>query len=591
MRRFVVGFFAVVGVIAFVGFLGLVALTLTLVKYARTATPLPQSIVLTANLTGGLADKPDPDPMSRLLFDEKDTLRDFVDAVDRAADDPRVKSLYIELGDDTLGLAKTEQIRDTIARFRAKGKFAVAFADTFGEGGPGTRPYYLATACNEIWLQPLGEVGLTGLRSETPFLKGLLDKLGIAADFEHREEFKTAMNSLTETKMTGPQREEIEAILTSIWGEIGSDIAKTRKLTAEHVASLADRAPLLAAEAQPAGLVDKIGYRDQAQAAARARAGGGAQLMSFAKYLKAAGRPHASGSQIALIYGTGLISRTDSSTGLLAEGYQFTPRAIGRAFAAASRNKDVRAIVFRIDSPGGSATASETIWRDVEEARRAGKPVIVSMGDVAGSGGYYVAAPADKIVAEPATLTGSIGVLAGKLVLGGLMQKLGVTTDAAARGANSGMFSAVDDFTPAERQRLEAELDETYAGFKDHVAAGRHLSADAVEAIAKGRVWSGADAKEKGLVDALGGYETAYDLARQAAKLPENAPIDVVIYPRQRGLTAALVARLRGDDSEETSALSGMQRGLAALRMVVAAVETAIEDPGILRMPPVGDIR
>lgn len=591
MRRFVVGFFAVVGVIAFVGFLGLVALTLTLVKYARTAAPLPQSIVLTANLTGGLADKPDPDPMSRLLFDEKDTLRDFVDAVDRAADDPRVKSLYIELGDDTLGLAKTEQIRDTIARFRAKGKFAVAFADTFGEGGPGTRPYYLATACSEIWLQPLGEVGLTGLRSETPFVKGLLDKLGIAADFEHREEFKTAMNSLTETKMTGPQREEIEAILTSIWGEIGSDIAKTRKLTAEHVASLADRAPLLAAEAQPAGLVDKIGYRDQAQAAARDHAGGGAQLMGFAKYLKAAGRPHASGSQIALIYGTGLISRTDSSTGLLAEGNQFTPRAIGRAFAAASRNKDVRAIVFRIDSPGGSATASETIWRDVEEARRAGKPVIVSMGDVAGSGGYYVAAPADKIVAEPATLTGSIGVLAGKLVLGGLMQKLGVTTDAAARGANSGIFSAVDDFTPAERQRLEAELDETYAGFKNHVAAGRHLSADAVEAIAKGRVWSGADAKEKGLVDALGGYETAYDLARQAAKLPENAPIDVVIYPRQRGLTAALVARLRGDDSEETSALSGLQRGLAALRMVVAAVEMAIEDPGILRMPPVGDIR
>jgi protease-4 len=188
-------------------------------------------------------------------------------------------------------------------------------------------------------------------------------------------------------------------------------------------------------------------------------------------------------------------------------------------------------------------------------------------------------------------LTGSIGVLAGKLVLGGLMQKLGVTTDAAARGANSGIFSAVDDFTPAERQRLEAELDETYAGFKNHVAAGRHLSADAVEAIAKGRVWSGADAKEKGLVDALGGYETAYDLARQAAKLPENAPIDVVIYPRQRGLTAALVARLRGDDSEETSALSGLQRGLAALRMVVAAVEMAIEDPGILRMPPVGDIR
>ncbi|MGA8399983.1 MAG: signal peptide peptidase SppA [Stellaceae bacterium] len=591
MRRFFVGFFAVVGIIAFVGFLGIVALTVTLVKYARTAAPLPQSIVLTADLTGGLADKPDPDAMSRLLFDEKGTLRDFVDAVDRAADDPRVKSLYIELGDDTLGLAKTQQVRDTIARFRAKGKFVVAFADTFGEGGPGTRPYYLATACNEIWLQPLGEVGLTGLRSETPFIKGLLDKLGIAADFEHREEFKTAMNSLTETQMTGPQREEIEELLTSIWGQIANDIAKARKLNPERVTALSDRAPFLADEAQPLGLIDKIGYRDQAQADARAHADGGAKFMSFTKYLKAAGRPHASGNQIALIYGTGLITRGGGTAGLLTEENQFTPRAIGRAFIAAARNKDVRAIVFRIDSPGGSATASETIWRYVEQARRAGKPVIVSMGDVAGSGGYYVAAPADKIVAEPATLTGSIGVIAGKLVLGGLMQKLGVTTDSAERGANSGMFSAVDDFTWGERQRLEAELDSTYAGFKNRVATGRHLNADQVEALAKGRVWSGADAKDKGLVDALGGYETAYDLARGAAKLPENAPIDVVVYPRQRGLTAALVARLRGDDSDEPSTLSGLQRGLTAVRLLVAAVEMAIEEPGILRMPPMGDVK
>jgi len=592
MRRFFVGFFAVIGVIALVGFLGLVALTVTLVKYARTAAPLPQSIVLTADLSGGLPDKAEPDPMSRLLFDEKGTLRDFVDAVDRAAEDPRVKALYVELGDDSLGLAKTQQVRDTIARFRAKGKFAVAFADTFGEGGPGTRPYYLATACDEIWLQPLGEVGLTGLRSETPFLKGFLDKLGIAADFEHREEFKTAMNSLTETKMTAPQREEVEGLLTSIWGQIGPGIAKARKIDAAGLTALVDRAPLSATDAQKLGLINWIGYRDQAMAEARIHAGGTAKFMTFAKYLKAAGRPHAIGSQIALIYGTGLITRGGGAENLLSDDDAFTARTMRRAFTAAARNKDVRAIVFRVDSPGGSATASETIWRDVEEAERAGKPVIVSMGDVAASGGYYVAAPAAKIVAEPATLTGSIGVLAGKLVLGGLMDKLGVTTDTAERGANSGMFSAVGDFTPGERQRLDAELDDTYAGFKNHVAAGRHLGADEVEAIAKGRVWSGEDARQNGLVDALGGYETAFDLARQAAKLPEGAPIDVVVYPRERGLTASLVARLRGDDdSDNTSALGGLERGLTALRMAIAAVETAIADPGILRMPPVGDIR
>ena len=547
--------------------------------------------MLTADLTGGLSDGPDADHASRLLFGEKATLRDFVDALDRAAADPRVKSLYVELGDDSLGLAKTQQVRDTIAAFRAKGKFAVAFADTFGEGGPGTRPYYLATACDEIWLQPLGEVGLTGLRSETPFLRGLFDKLGITADFEHREEYKTAMNSLTETRMTAPQREEVEALLSSVWGQIGHGIADARKLTPDKVMALADRAPLSADEAQAVGLVDKLGYRDQAMTEAWNHAGDGAKFKSFSRYLKEAGRPHTSGSAIALIYGTGLITRGGSTAGTLAGEDDFTAHAIGRAFAAASRDTDVRAIVFRIDSPGGSATASETIWRDVEEARRAGKPVIVTMGDVAASGGYYVAAPADKIVAEPATLTGSIGVLAGKIVVGGLMQKLGITTDAAERGANAGMFSATQDFSPQARERLNAMLDDTYAGFKNHVATGRHLNADAVEAMAKGRVWSGEDAKAKGLVDALGGYETALVLAREAAKLPADAPLDVVVYPRERGLMAALFDRLFGRDEDDTNAAGAFERGLTALRMLAAATRAVFTDPGMLRMPPIGDIR
>src|SRR5271163_4532091 len=256
MRRFFVGFFAVIGVIAFVGFLGIVGLTVALVRHGG-AKPLPNDIVLTADLTGGLTDGPSPDPLSRLVLGNTATLRDFVDALDRAADDSRVKSLYIELGDDSLGLAKTQEVRDAIAAFRAKGKTAIAFADTFGEGGPGTRPYYLATACDEIWLQPLGEVGITGLRAETPFIKGLLDKLGIAADFEHREEYKTAMNSLTETAMTPPQREEVEALLTSLEGQIDRGIAAARKLPEAEVARLIDTAPIAADAAKAAGLIDR----------------------------------------------------------------------------------------------------------------------------------------------------------------------------------------------------------------------------------------------------------------------------------------------------------------------------------------------
>jgi protease-4 len=588
MRRFLVRFFAVIGVLAVVGVLGLVGLTVAVVKVGAPS-PLPDSIVLTADLTGGLSDEPDPNRASRLLFGAGATLRDFVDAVDRAADDPRVKSLFIELGDDKMGLAKVQQVRDSIAAFRAKGKFAVAFADTFGEGGPGTRPYYLATACDAVWLQPLGQVGLTGLRSETPFVRGLLDKLGITAEFEHREEFKSAANSLTETRMTGPQREELDALLTSIWGQIGNGIGAARKLSPDAVTALADRAPLAANEAQVAGLIDRIGYRDQAMIDAWNHAATGAKFMSTSRYLTAAGRPHEKGAQIALIYGTGLVMRGGSAAGALGEENNFGARSIGRAFAAAARSEEVRAIVFRIDSPGGSATASETIWRDVERARQAGKPVIVSMGDVAASGGYYVAAPADKIVAEPATLTGSIGVLAGKIVLGGLMEKLGVTSDAVARGANSGMYSAMSGFSPQARERLNSELDETYAGFKSRVAAGRQLSADAVEALAKGRVWSGEDAKQRGLVDALGGYETAYRLAREAAHLPADEPIDVVVYPRERGLLAVLLERMRGDD--EPGSASTLARGWAALRVVIALGEAAFDDPSLLRMPPIGDIR
>jgi protease-4 len=589
MRRFIVGLLAVIGILSVLFVMAIAGMAVALVKYTR-APALPETIVLTADLTGGLSDGADPETVSRVLFGEKATLRDFVDAVDRAAGDPRVGSLFIQLGDDSLGLAKTQQLRDTIAAFRAKGKTAVCFADTFGEGGPGTRPYYLATACDEIWLQPLGQVGLTGLRSETPFIRGLLDKLGISADFAHREEFKTAMNSLTETAMTAPQREEVEALLASLGGQIDRDIAAARKLTPEAVAAITDRAPISGKDAIKAGLVDWTGYRDQALAETRRKAGGGAKSVSFARYLRDAGRPNASGSKIALIYGTGLITRGGSGAGALAGEDEFTARSIGRAFAAAARDKDVRAIVFRIDSPGGSATASETIWQDVSEARRAGKPVIVSMGDVAASGGYYVAAPADKIVAEPATLTGSIGVLAGKIVVGGLMQKLGITTDAAARGANSGMFSATQDFTAAERAQLDAELDDTYAGFKKHVADGRHLDAGAVEAAAKGRVWSGEDAKANGLVDALGGYETALALAREAAKLPADAPLDVEIFPRERGVVTTLYRRFNGED-DAPGAAGALQRGLAALRVLAAAGEAALADPQLLRMPPLGEIR
>jgi protease-4 len=485
-----------------------------------------------------------------------------------------------------------QEVRDAIAAFRGKGKFALAFADSFGEFGPGTRPYYLATAFDEIWLQPMGNVGLTGLYTDSQFLKGTLDLLGIVPEFEHREEYKTAMNLLTETKMTPAHREEVEALLASMAGQIIRGIAESRKLSEAEVRDAINRGPLLAEEAAEAKLIDRLAYRDEVIAHARARAGSGAELMGLATYLDRAGRPHREGSTIALIYGSGLVVRSGGADNPLTASKVMAATEITRAFRAAVRDPAVRAILFRVDSPGGSAVASETIWRDVVFARERGKPVIVSMGDVAGSGGYYVAAGADKIVAEPATLTGSIGVLAGKLVVADLLKKIGVSTDSAQVGANAGMFSLTAGFSARAHSRLEAFLDETYKGFKDHVATGRQMTQEEVEAVAKGRVWSGEDAKAHGLVDELGGYAVALRLAKEAAKLPPDAPFALTVFPREESPVELIYNRLLGKEREDGSVSSGsIERSLKAVQPLLERLEMALDSPGVLTMPPIGPVR
>src|SRR5437016_1550049 len=531
MRRIVLGIFAAIGIIAALMVLGT---GIAVWRIASSRPSLPKSIILTAELGRDLVEGPRPNEVSELLTGRKQTMRGFLDAIERAAEDSRVRGLYAHIDGDSLGLAKVQELRDAVQAFRARGKFAIAFSESFGEFGGGTRPYYLATAFDEIWLQPLGAVGLTGLRAESPFLRGLLDRIGIEPSFQHREQYKSAANILTETEMPAPQREELDSLLGAMAGQITHGIAETRHLTESEVQGLIDKGPLFADEAKEAHIVDRIGYRDEALTEAHRRAGSGAELLSLSRYIEGAGRPHTKGPAIALIYGAGLIVQGGGDKSPLSGTAEMNAREVARAFRDAFRDADVRAILFRIDSPGGSAVASGSIWREVVRARERGKPVIVSMGDTAGSGGYYIAAPADKIVAEPATLTGSVGVVAGKLVIAEFLHKLGVTTDMAERGAHAGMFSAMHDFSPAERERLDAFLDMTYSGFKAHVAAGRHLSEEQVEAVAKGRVWSGEEAQAKGLVDALGGYAIALQLAKEAAKIPPDGPFKLVVFPRTK---------------------------------------------------------
>ncbi|MGE5270639.1 MAG: signal peptide peptidase SppA [Thiohalocapsa sp.] len=590
MRRLVVGLFAAIGLVAALMVIGVGVVVWRL----AAATPsVPERVVLQVDLSRGLAAGASADPLSEVVFGGgKMTLRSFLDALERGAADPRVKGLFARVGGDSLGLGVTQEVRDAIREFRAKGKFAIAFADSFGEFGPGTRPYYLATAFDEMWLQPLGSLGLIGLHSEQTFFRGALDKLGVVPSFAHREEYKTATNTLTETAMTPAQREEVEDLVNASERQIVHGIAEARKLGEEEVRALIDRGPWIAHEALHAHLVDQVGYRDQAIDKARAKAGAGAKFMSLKHYLDAAGKPHQEGPKIALIYANGLIATGDSTSSPLLGESGVTARKLARGFRQAAADKEVRAILFRIDSPGGSAVASETIWREVVRAKEHGKPVIVSMGDVAGSGGYYIAAPADKIVAEPGTLTGSIGILAGKVVVGDLMKKLGITSESVQRGANAGMFSVFEDFSASGTERLNTFLDDIYRGFKERVANGRHLSADQVEAAAKGRVWSGEEAKANGLVDELGGYAMAIRLAKAAAKIAPDAAFKLTVYPHERGIIEKVYDRLTGQDEDSDTAIpSAAQSLLGQTAALLSDAMALVGERGLLRMPPLGEIR
>lgn len=587
MGRFILGFFGGIGFVV-VLVVALLAFALWHFAHPRTAA-IADHTVLSLDLTRALPDVPPTDGLAQLFSGDHATLRDVIDALDRGGDDPRVVGLVAHIGDGDFALAQAEELRDAVAAFRAKGKRAVAYADSFGELASGTKSYFLATAFDEIWVQPLGVVGLVGLRAEVPFFKGSLDKLGIVAHFDHREEYKTAMNVLTDSSMTPAHREETQALLDSAFGQIVRGIAADRKLDPAQVRALIDRGPLLADEALAAKLTDHVGYRDEATDTLTAAVHGEGRPVSLRHYLQRAGRPHDSGPTIALIYATGLIMSGDSSSSPLGGSQSLGADTLIRAFRDAERDHDVRAILFRINSPGGSAVASESIWREVARARKLGKPVIVSMGDVAGSGGYYIAAPADKIVAEPATLTGSIGVVSGKLVIDGLLQKLGVTWDAAQIGQNADIASSMADFTPQGYARFEAFLDAVYAGFKQRVADGRKLSADVVEQVAKGRVWSGEDAKARGLVDALGGYDTALALAKAAGGIGATEKVTVKLFPSPSETAEQLIARFTGGGGDDSDAASSavMRRAVALLGPVLRQAELMSSGEGTLMMAPV----
>ncbi len=529
---------------------------------ARLERWLPRRIVLDVDLEREIVELVPANPVGRLLAAEALVLRDVVDALRRAAADRRVVGLVARVGPGAPGLAQAQDIRDAIAEFRAAGKPAVAFAETFGEDRTAMIGYYLATAFDEIHLLPTADVMTTGLHRRRPFLRGLLDRLGVVPDVGRRREYKSAADIFTETEMSPPFREAEEALVGSQYDQIVAGIAAGRGLDEAAVRAAIDGAPLLAGEALSAGLVDGLSYRDEVYERAKERG----KLVGIARYLERAGRPDRKGAGVALIYGVGPVVRKGGGLNPFQPGYALSSDDVGAAFRAAVKDRKVKAIVFRIDSPGGSAVASEVVWREVARAREAGKPVVASFGNVAASGGYYVAAGADHIVCQPGTVTGSIGVVTGKLVDRAAWEKTGVRFDEVHAGEHAAMWSADRPFTDGERARLEAGLDAVYDAFKARVETGRSLTPAAVEAAARGRVWAGDHAHRLGLVDELGGLARAVGVAAAAADLDR---VRVVVMPRRK--RTDLLRRRR----PEPDALA------ALVRQAVAAVRGPVPGSGV----------
>lgn len=554
----------------------------------RGKPSVPKRAILEVDLERGIPEMAPDDPFAVFGGERPMTLRDVVDALEKAGDDPNVVGLVARLGAAPIGVAEIQEIRDAVAAFRGKGKFATAYSETFGEFAPGNGAYYLATAFDEIWLQPSGDLGLNGLVAESAFVRGALDKLGVTPEFGQRHEFKNAMNTFTETKFTDAHREATKTLVESLYGQMVKGIAEGRKMTEAEVRALVDRGPFLGPEALEARLVDGLAYRDEVHAKLKEKGGAGAKLFGLQAYLKKEGRPHAKGKKtIALVYGVGGVARGKSSTNPLTGGQTMGSETVAKAIRTAVADDDVAAILFRVSSPGGSAVASDTIWREVVLAKKAGKPVIVSMGDVAASGGYWVSMHADKIVAQPASITGSIGVLAGKMVTPAMWEKVGLTFDQVEVGANANLWNASRSFSPAEWARFNAWLDRIYDDFTTRVAEGRKLPKERVLEIAKGRVWTGEDAKAIGLVDELGGYATALRLAKEAAKIPAGEKVRVAVFPRERTPFEALTAKLSGEDEDESS-FTALVRLLEPVRPLLRQIEA--ERQGVLTAP-VPDIR
>jgi protease-4 len=460
-------------------------------------------------------------------------LRDLILTLRDAETDPEISILVLYLGPNSLGWGRAQELRQALQSLRAAGKKTIAFLEEAD-----TLDYFLATACDQIIFTPLGSVGLTGLLSEVIYFKGTLDKLAIKPDLLQAGKYKSAVEPYLRTGMSRAQRESINSLLDSLFQQLVAGIAQARGLSAARVKSLIDNGPYLAAAARDAGLVDHLLYEDELESHLQKELGAEPVTASWRRYRWLCGPgltwrdPWRSFPALAVVYATGVIHSGQSrSYGGITDSVG--SETLCQALREVREDPSVKAVVLRVDSPGGSGLASDLIWREVS-LFRGHKPVVVSMGDVAASGGYYIAAPADQILAQPGSITGSIGVIAGKINLQGLYKKVGLKKVIVTRGKQADLHSDYGPFSETGRRKVEAEMESFYREFVSKAAQGRKQEYARMEKSAQGRVWTGEQAQALGLVDGVGGLRQAIELAKRLAGIPLEQKALLEILPRRR---------------------------------------------------------
>ena len=509
-------------------FLGIAVL---LAAFGQRSPNIRNNSVLVLRVAGSLPDYVPDDPVRKLFGGPDESLTNLVLQFRKAKVDNRIKAVVLDINMSGVGWAKSEELRDAITDFRSSGKQVYAYME-LGLN----KEYYIATACDRIYLAPAGELFINGLAAEVMFFRGSLDKLGVYPDIYQIGKYKSVGDTFTRKEMSEAHREFINSMLDDLFNRYVEAIAKARGKTSEEVRAIIDNAPYGSLKAKEAGLIDSASYRDELDKELKSKLGykdtDELPVVKGSEYREVAPESLGldKGERIAVIYASGNIGsgRSDNSpTGDQSIGSD----TLSKALNDARDDKTIKAIVLRVDSPGGSGLASDIIWHAVESAKQK-KPVVVSMSDVAASGGYYISAAASKIIAQPSTITGSIGVVAGKPVMKGFYDWIGLSNEYVLRGKNAGMFRETEKFTPDERAKFEEWIKTTYySDFVPKVAKGRGKDETYIDSVGQGRVWTGAQGKENGLVDEFGGLERAVAIAKELANIPADKEVNRVILP------------------------------------------------------------